>query len=92
MLGMPMTINYIDDRSQEVTVLPVSQVAFERHFKCAFTAAFEQAPAIEHIFYLAWHAARTGLEFDPWLETVAGVDVGAADAVDPTNPEPSAGA
>jgi hypothetical protein len=90
-LTLSMTINYLDERAVKVTVLPVTQVAFERHFKCAFSSAFAEAPAFEHVLFLAWHAARTGLEFDPWLETVAGVDLGDADAVDPTNPVPSAG-
>lgn len=91
MLKLSMTITYLDDRTQEVTVLPVSQVAFERHFKCSFSSAFAEAPAFEHVLFLAWHSARTGLEFDPWLETVAGVELGAADAVDPTSPEVGAG-
>jgi hypothetical protein len=93
MLELSMTVNYQDERTVKVTVLPVTQVAFERHFKCAFAAAFNEdvKPSFEHIYFIAWHAARSGLEFDPWLETVAGIEFGEATPVDPTNPAPLAG-
>lgn len=92
MLTLKMTVTFIDGREpKQVVVLPVSQVAFERHFKCSLTVAFNGESSLEHLFFLAWHASRTGMEFDPWLETVEGIDVGTPDAVDPTNPPPSAG-
>lgn len=58
MLTLKMTVKYLDEREQTVTVLPVSQVAFERHFSCSFSKAFAEAPQLEHVFFLAWHAAR----------------------------------
>lgn len=87
-----MTVEYADGRTSPVRVLPVSQVAFERHFKTSFPEAFGGRPSFEHLFWVAWHAARTGVEFDQWLESVAGVSFGADEPVDPTNPVPSDGA
>lgn len=91
MLSIAMTVAYSDGRSQRVTVKPVTQVAFERHFKCSFAEAFSGQPAFEHIYFVAWHAARTGFEFDPWLDTVDGIDFEVPVQVDPTSPAASAG-
>lgn len=79
---------HLDDTSKNVTVLPVTHVAFEREFSMAFTEAFntETSMRLEHLMWIAWHAARTGVAFDDWLETVKGLEIDEAEAVDPTNP------
>lgn len=56
------------------TVLPIDRVMFERQFgKSVGSIAREERE--EFFLWLAWHAFKrsgtTGLEFDPWLATVA---------------------
>jgi hypothetical protein len=93
MVVIELSVEYLDGRVVNVRVLPVTQVAFERHFKMAFGAAFQPGVAtqMEYLYWVAWHAARTGVEFDEWMESIG--EVGATDdeAVDPTNPAASVG-
>ena len=93
MINLGMTVHYEDGRTQQVVARPVTQVAFERKFSKGFASAFSSMESVqlEWVYFLAWHAARTGLEFDDWLDTVSEIDVGAADAVDPTDRAISAG-
>lgn len=93
MLAIEMTVEHLDGRTSTVRVLPVTQVAFERHFKTSFASAFSQtqSPLMEHVFWVAWHAARSGVDFDQWLETVAGLPTAVEEPVDPTSPAASAG-
>lgn len=88
---MKIEVTYLDGRVQTASVLPVTQVAFERNFKCSFVEAFDGTPQLEHVYFLAWHAARTGLEFDDWLPSVAGISDEGTEPVDPTSPAASAG-
>ena len=93
MINLGMTVHYEDGRTQQVVARPVTQVAFERKFSKGFASAFSSMETVqlEWVYFLAWHATRTGLEFDEWLNTVSEIDVGAADAVDPTDRAISAG-
>lgn len=93
MINLGMTVHYQDGRKQTVSARPVTQVAFERKFSRGFASAFSSMETVqlEWVYFLAWHAARPGLEFDEWLDTVAEIDVGGADVVDPTGPVTSAG-
>lgn len=86
-----MTVHYIDERQQQVVARPVTQVAFERKFSRAFASAFSDKDAVqlEWVYFLAWHGARTGLEFDPWLETVDTIDMGVSEEAVPFSPAPS---
>lgn len=89
-----MTIKYTDGRAQPVVVRPVTQVAFERKFSRGFASCFGDVSALqlEWVYFLAWHAARTGLEFDDWLDSVAEIDMGEeATEVVPFDPAMSAG-
>lgn len=93
MINLGMTVHYQDGREQAVSARPVTQVAFERKFSRGFASAFSSIESVqlEWVYFLAWHAARTGLEFDDWLETVSEIDMGVAEPVDPTGPGISAG-
>lgn len=85
MLSITLTIDYTDGRnSQTVRALPVTQVAFEREHSCSIgVIATEQK--LSHVYWLAWHAARPGVDFDAWLDAVESIDV-EVDATDPTKP------
>ena len=84
MLNITLTIHYADGRTIEVKVGPSTQVAFEREHNVGIVAiATEQK--LSHVYWLGWHASKTGLGFDEWLETLDSVDVDMSDA-DPTKP------
>lgn len=90
--NIEIDITYTDGRTQTARVLPVTHVALERHFKVAFAEAFSGTPPFEYVYFMAWHAARTGLEFDDWMNTVAAIEQKASgESVDPTSPAVSAG-
>ena len=93
MINLDMTVHYVDGREQKVVARPVTQVAFERRYSMGFASAFSSMESVqlEWVYFLAWHAARTGIEFDPWLESVAEIDLGVAAEVVPFDPATSAG-
>ncbi len=93
MINLDMTVHYQDGREQQVVARPVTQVAFERKFSMGFAAAFSSMETVQlgWVYFLAWHAARPGIEFDEWLESVAEIDMGVADEVVPFDPATSAG-
>jgi hypothetical protein len=92
-INLEMTVRYQDEREQKVVARPVTQVAFERRFSRGFASAFSDMDTVqlEWVYFLAWHAARPGIEFDEWLESVAEIDLGVAKPVDPFVPATSAG-
>lgn len=93
MINLAMTVHYRDEREQQVVARPVTQVAFERKFSRGFASAFSDMETVqlEWVYFLAWHAARPGIEFDEWLESVAEIDLGVAAEVVPFDPATSAG-
>lgn len=80
MLNIKLGISYADGRKVDVKAGPATQVAFERENNCAIaTIATDQR--MTYIYWLAWHAAKTGIGFDDWLDTVDEIDVEVTDAV-----------
>ena len=69
--------------SNDYTVGPKIQVAFEREFKVGLPKAFAADQKMEHLYWLAWkcasEAAKSGgaavKPFDGWLDTVESVEV-----------------
>lgn len=88
MLKIKGTVHYEDGHSAEVTVGPVTQVAFEREHNCGIGVIAEDS-RLSYVYWLAWHASRSGLDFDAWLETVSEVDLEAEEPT-PTEPAPPA--
>lgn len=90
---MQMTVAYSDDRTETVTVLPVTRVAFERHFKVPI-ASLEAEPFEERVLWLAWHASARGRPnlpgYDAWLETIIGVELHVDEDDEVTEPDPLA--
>ena len=83
MLNIRLTIK-TGDSEKKVTAGPATQVAFEReHGVGIATIATEQK--ITHIYWLAWHAAKTGASFDDWLETIDAIEV-EVESADPSLP------
>lgn len=76
------TVSVTHTDSAEASTYPVTpavQVAFERNFKTGIGKAFSEEQRIEHVYWLGWkaeHAAGVTVPlFDPWLETVAEIDI-----------------
>lgn len=90
-----LTVTYSDGRTEEVVVRPRTQIAFERHYNIAIAAAFDPESStgmrLEHMYFMAYHASKSAVEFDDWVDTVDGIDVEVEGTVDPTPPVPSAG-
>lgn len=86
MIQLDLKVEYQDTTCVTVPVRPVTQVAFERHYKVGVAKVFEDLH-VEHIYWLAWDALRkTGAkppEFDPWLDLVASVEIIEPDGDDP---------
>lgn len=83
MLNIEMTVK-VGGVESKVIAGPSTQVAFEREHDTGIMAiATEQK--ITHIYWLAWHASKPGVDFDTWLDTVEAIEVEIED-VGPTQP------
>lgn len=72
------TINFLDESSVKVRILPFDMVCFERESKKPF-ASKDGEVFVEAMFKLAYLAAvreqTTTMPFDSWLANVADVDM-----------------
>lgn len=91
---MSITVEYVDGRTEEVNVPPVSQVAFEREHKMPL-ANLGDEPYLMHSYWLAWHGSTAGRQdrpsFEDWLDTVAGLGDGDGGDVAPLDQTASFG-
>ena len=87
-MQLELKVEYADGRTQVVAVKPVTQVAFERHFKRGF-AGIGADLHVEHLYWLAWHALRPDApsDFDVFLSEVAGIE--GVDDPDPSQAGPT---
>ena len=88
MLKMKIAVTYADGRTADVSVGPMTQVAFEREHGCGI-GVIADAGKLSHIYWLAWHASRPGVDFDAWLESITDIDMEVAEPT-PTVPAPPA--
>lgn len=76
MMQVALHVSYSDGSGVDVTATAPDLIAFERHFDKPFTV-FGTEMRLEFILWLAWRSlsrqGKTGLEFDPWMETVESV-------------------
>lgn len=54
--------------------------------RAALTAWFSENMRTEWTYFLAWHAARTPVEFDAWLDTIDEIGWSFVGTADPTSP------
>jgi hypothetical protein len=68
-----------DGTTNEYSVGPKVQVAFEREWKIGMPAAFSENQKMEHLYWLAWKAQQASgavvKPFDGWLEGVDSVEI-----------------
>lgn len=73
---MTLHIELLTGEIQEVPIPPLTQVAFERHYKMAIGNMGDD-PKMEYSYWMTWHALHVGRpgkpEFEAWLETIAGL-------------------
>jgi hypothetical protein len=73
-MALHITVKHKDGSEIPTRITAATEVAFERHFKKSWTAAFsESAPFNEYIYFAAWHSQtvdkKTGHTFEEWLLT-----------------------
>lgn len=83
-LKMNVSVSYADGREVEVTVGPATQVAYEAKFGKPL-GSFGDEPYVGELYWLAWHASKSGVEYEAWLESLDGVDL-AEEGVAPATP------
>ena len=90
MLSLRLAVQFVDGRTVNVTVPPIVQVAFERHFNIGIPEIGDKLH-IEHLYWMAFETIRrdgnTPDDFDVWLTTVAALaEDDTAPVADPSTP------
>lgn len=74
MIQLSIEVSTADGTTGSYRVTPRVQIDFERHFKMSIIAAFADAPAMEHLYWLGWRAmsvaGQTSDDFEAWLDAV----------------------
>ena len=78
MISMTLRVT-VAGETNEYTVGPKVQVAFEREWKTGLPKAFSTEQRMEHMYWIAWKAQQAAgvvvKPFDGWLEMVENVEV-----------------
>lgn len=76
-MNINLQINYLDGTEKQVTAQAADLVAFETKFDLSI-ARLEKEVKLTHLLFIAWNVEkRTGAtkdEFEPWTETVSGIE------------------
>lgn len=71
---MDLRFSFADGSSQDVRILPIDRIMFERKFGASVITSFTGEMHEEHLIWLGWHAlkrqGRAGEDFDVWLAQV----------------------
>jgi len=69
---MDLRFNFSDGSTQDVRILPIDRIMFERKFGRSVITSFTGEAHEEHLIWLVWHSlkrqGRAGEDFDLWLE------------------------
>lgn len=78
MAAINLQINFVDGTTVEASAVAIDQIKFESHFNLSL-AKLATDMMLTHLYWLAWHTQvrtkATALEFEPWAETVEGIEV-----------------
>lgn len=88
-MALHVTVTHNDGTQVRTRIGPATEVAFERHFQKAWSAAFSEDPPFnQYIYYAAWHSAtvekKTAATFEEWLTTLDSWEM-ETDGADPTS-------
>ena len=74
-MKLQLDITQISGTVERCPVLPRTQVAFERHFSEPDAPVRLNADvSMEGLYWLAWHASRSKVKFDAWLDGIEEVE------------------
>lgn len=72
-----LQIKFSDQTEKTITATAADLIAFESEFNLS-VAKLENEVRLTHLLFIAWHAEKrtktTGLEFQPWVETVESIE------------------
>lgn len=73
-MALNITVKHTDGSEIPTRIAAATEVAFERHFKKSWSAAFnDPEPFNEYIYFAAWHSCtiekKTAKTFEDWLIT-----------------------
>lgn len=72
-----LQIKFADQTEKTITATAADLIAFESEFNLS-VAKLENEVRLTHLLFIAWHAEKrtktTGLEFQPWVETVESIE------------------
>jgi hypothetical protein len=84
MINLTLRVTDSSGNTNDYTVGPKVQVAFEREWKLGMPKAFSTEQKMEHLYWLGWKAQQSSgavvKPFDGWLDTVESVEVVEADS------------
>lgn len=90
-----MRVRLLDGTVQEAKLRPVTQVAYERHFKQSLSRLAESDAVVTGSLWLTWHALHAGKanvpEFETWIESVDEIMMDDEVEADPLGASPSLG-
>lgn len=96
-MRIPLTITYIDGRTEDVEALPLELVKFERQYNLPMTVfASGQGRRMEYQLFLGYAALSREADigtFDDWMATVGNIDLALEEpeGSDPLDQSPSTG-
>jgi hypothetical protein len=83
MISLTLRVTHSGD-TNEYTVGPKVQVAFEREWKVGMPKAFSSDQKVEHIYWIAWKAQQASgavvKPFDSWIDGLEAVEIVQADS------------
>jgi hypothetical protein len=72
-----LQVNYLDETEKLVVAQAADLMAFETKFDLS-VARLDKEVKLTHLLYIAYHAEKrtkgTDLEFEAWIETIAGIE------------------
>lgn len=92
MIRFAITVTYLDGREDRVEGGSTLWLAWERYaLRHGYPVQVDQAPNVLSLMVMAHAALKVEQGFDPWCETVAGIEDAKVEAVPPTLQEASSG-
>lgn len=76
-MNINLQITFLDGTEKLVTAQAADLIAFETKFDLS-VARLDKEVKLTHLLFIAYNAEKrtkaTDLEFEPWIETIAGIE------------------
>ena len=74
-MKLQLDIKTLEGDVERYPVLPRTQVAYERHFSTPDNPVrLNEDISMEGLYWLAWHASRSPVKYDTWLDGIEEVE------------------